>query len=67
MAISSTASGSTVRSSKNDVTARLITRFKELLAKGVLVPGSKLPPERELAEQFGVSRRIYQVLRERRH
>lgn len=41
---------------KQDVTSRLISRFKELIAEGKLQPGSKLPPERKLAEEFGVSR-----------
>lgn len=38
------------------VTGRLIARFKDLLASGVLKPGEHLPPERDLAGQFGVSR-----------
>lgn len=38
------------------LTAKLIERFKELLASGVLIPGRKLPPERDLALRFGVSR-----------
>lgn len=40
----------------DDLTAKLIARFKEFLAAGVLLPGSKLPPERELALRLGVSR-----------
>jgi DNA-binding FadR family transcriptional regulator/nitroreductase len=39
-----------------DVTVTLIARFKKLLATGALTPGSKLPPERELSQRFGVSR-----------
>ena len=31
-------------------------RIRERIAAGTLGPGDKLPPERELAEQFGVSR-----------
>lgn len=41
---------------KDDITNRLIERLKDLIARRVLVPGSKLPPERELAPAFGVSR-----------
>jgi GntR family transcriptional repressor for pyruvate dehydrogenase complex len=41
---------------REDLTVRLITSFKELLAQGVVRPGSRLPPERELALRFGVSR-----------
>jgi len=41
---------------KEDVTVRLITIFKQLIAEGVLKPGGRLPSERELAENFGVSR-----------
>lgn len=40
----------------DDLTVKLIARFKEFLFTGVLVPGSRLPPERELAERLGVSR-----------
>jgi GntR family transcriptional repressor for pyruvate dehydrogenase complex len=39
-----------------DITVRLITRFKALISRGTYVPGSKLPPERELARKFGVNR-----------
>src|SRR3954468_5173264 len=41
---------------KEDVTVRLITIFKQLIAEGVLKPGGRLPAEREMAESFGVSR-----------
>lgn len=41
---------------KQDVTVRLITIFKQLIAEGVLKPGGRVPAERELAENFGVSR-----------
>lgn len=34
----------------------LILRFQQLLSDGLLYPGSKLPPERELATSFGVAR-----------
>src|SRR5260221_2809885 len=33
-------------------------RIREQLALGVLKPGDKLPRERDLAEQFGVSRNV---------
>ena len=39
-----------------DITVRLISRFKALISDGTFVPGSKLPPERELARQFRVNR-----------
>jgi GntR family transcriptional repressor for pyruvate dehydrogenase complex len=38
------------------LTNRLIASFKQLIASGQLSPGSRLPPERALALQFGVSR-----------
>lgn len=41
---------------KDDITARLIGAFKELIAIGDLKPGGRLPAERELAESFGVAR-----------
>jgi GntR family transcriptional repressor for pyruvate dehydrogenase complex len=41
---------------RGDVTARLLASFKSLISEGALVPGCKLPPERELSKQFGVSR-----------
>ena len=42
--------------SKEDVTVRVLTTFKRLISEGTLKAGSRLPPERELAEQFQVSR-----------
>ena len=39
-----------------DITPRLISRFKALLSDGTLAPGQKLPSERELAKRFEVSR-----------
>lgn len=39
-----------------DITVRLISRLKKLISDGTFVLGSKLPPERELARQFGVNR-----------
>lgn len=41
---------------KEDITGRLICIFKQMISEGSLVPGERLPPERELAEQFRVSR-----------
>jgi len=46
----------TRRPPKEDLTAKLIARFGDLLAEGTLSRGTKLPPERELANMFGVSR-----------
>jgi GntR family transcriptional regulator, transcriptional repressor for pyruvate dehydrogenase complex len=42
--------------SKEDITSMLVGAFKQLISEGSLAPGSRLPPERELAESFGVSR-----------
>ncbi len=47
---------SIVPGDKDGVTNQLIARLKELISRGVLTPGAKLPPERELAPAFGVSR-----------
>lgn len=47
---------SSVTEVKPDLTMRLVERFKELIAGGALMPGSKLPPERQLAAAFRVSR-----------
>lgn len=41
---------------KEDVTHLLILRFQEMLSEGVLSPGTKLPPERDLAAHFKVAR-----------
>ena len=41
---------------KQDLTHQLVGRFKVLIGQGVLQPGARLPPERELAERFAVSR-----------
>jgi len=43
-------------SAKADLTHTLVSGLKEMIATGELQPGSKLPPERELAKQFGVNR-----------
>jgi GntR family transcriptional repressor for pyruvate dehydrogenase complex len=46
------------------VTARLISELKQMILTGVLTPGSKVPPERELAKRFGVNRAsLRQVLK----
>lgn len=42
--------------SKEDITTKLIALFGDLLANGTLSRGTRLPPERELAKMFGVSR-----------
>ena len=41
---------------KPDLTGRLIGSFKTMLSAGNFVPGSKLPPERELSKVLGVNR-----------
>ena len=41
---------------RDDVTHLLILRFQQLLSEGLLAPGTKLPPERELATHFGIAR-----------
>lgn len=46
----------TVPAAKEDLTNKLIDKFKQLIAQGLLTPGAKLPPERDLAPRFGVSR-----------
>jgi GntR family transcriptional regulator, transcriptional repressor for pyruvate dehydrogenase complex len=38
------------------ISDELIARFKELIERGVFVPGRRLPPERDLAEALAVSR-----------
>lgn len=43
-------------SNKDDVTNLLILRFQQMLSDGILTPGAKLPPERELATYFKVAR-----------
>ena len=45
-----------VLNDKGDVTHLLILRFQQMLSDGVLSPGTKLPPERELATHFQVAR-----------
>ena len=38
------------------LTAKLISRIKNLITTGAVSPGAKFPPERELAKDFGVNR-----------
>src|ERR1700744_5210195 len=45
-----------VLDNKEDVTHLLILRFQQMMSDGVLRPGAKLPPERELAAHFKVAR-----------
>ena len=52
------------KNSSNRVTATLIGAIKNMIAKGELIPGSRLPAERDLARQFGVNRAtVRQVLK----
>src|SRR5687767_3548282 len=37
---------------------RIISQISDAIISGELKPGDRLPPERELAEQFGVSRTV---------
>jgi GntR family transcriptional repressor for pyruvate dehydrogenase complex len=49
---------------KLDVTARLLATFKQLISEGTLVPGARLPAEREMAANLRVSRgSLRQVLK----
>jgi GntR family transcriptional repressor for pyruvate dehydrogenase complex len=45
-----------VLDNKDDVTQLLILRFQQMLSDGILSPGTRLPPERELATHFKVAR-----------
>lgn len=45
-----------VLNNKEDLTHLLILRFQQMLEDGVLIPGTRLPPERELAAHFKVAR-----------
>jgi GntR family transcriptional repressor for pyruvate dehydrogenase complex len=46
------------------VTAKLISQIKQMIANGTIAPGTKFPPERELAKDFGVNRAsVRQVLK----
>jgi GntR family transcriptional repressor for pyruvate dehydrogenase complex len=49
---------------KEDLTAKLLATFKQLIAEGTLAPGSRLPAEREMASHLNVSRgSLRQVLK----
>ena len=41
---------------KDDVTAKLLATFKQLISEGTLVRGARLPAERDLASNLKVSR-----------
>jgi GntR family transcriptional repressor for pyruvate dehydrogenase complex len=57
------------RNDKKMAYAAIIERMREMIRKGELAPGDRLPPERTLAETFGVSRsslrQAFQALTER--
>jgi len=53
---SRTSTSGSVVDTKEDLTHLLILRFQQMLSEGVLKPGTKLPPERELAAYFKVAR-----------
>ncbi|MGC9197561.1 MAG: FadR/GntR family transcriptional regulator [Acidobacteriaceae bacterium] len=54
----------TLAPSDKRITAKLIARIKSMIVEGVISPGSKFPPERELAKEFGVNRAsVRQVLK----
>ncbi len=53
-----------VNDTQRSLDGRVVTYIRELVERGELVPGDRLPPERELATQLGVSRT---VLREALH
>lgn len=40
------------------LTDRAIEQIRELIRSGALPPGSKLPPEQDLAAQLGLSRNL---------
>lgn len=49
---------------KDDLTSKLLATFKQLISEGTLVPGTRLPPEREMATHLRVSRAsVRQVLK----
>src|SRR5437867_6549820 len=41
---------------RTGVSDEVISRFKDLISRRVLIAGTRLPPERELAQAMGVSR-----------
>jgi GntR family transcriptional regulator, transcriptional repressor for pyruvate dehydrogenase complex len=58
------------REEKKYAYTAIIDRIREMICSGELAPGDRLPPERKLAEAFGVSRnslrQAFQALAERR-
>jgi GntR family transcriptional repressor for pyruvate dehydrogenase complex len=44
--------------SKDRLVDRVVNNVQQLIVDGQLAPGDRLPPERELAEQIGVSRTV---------
>src|SRR5450755_680249 len=49
---------------KEDLTAKLLATFKQLISEGTLAPGARLPAEREMASNLHVSRgSLRQVLK----
>ena len=58
------------REEKKYAYTAIIDRIREMIRNGELKPGDRLPPERKLAESFGVSRnslrQAFQALVERR-
>jgi len=44
--------------SRDRLVDRVVSEIEQLIVEGQLAPGAKLPPERELAEQMGVSRTV---------
>src|SRR4051812_32961453 len=49
---------------KEDVTTKLLATFKQLISDGSIVPGARLPAEREMASNLNVSRgSLRQVLK----
>src|SRR5581483_5611779 len=41
---------------REGLTEQLVQKFEDLVLRGTILPGERLPPERELAEMLGVSR-----------
>ena len=48
--------GRTTAPPREDITVRLVREFKKKIRSGALLPGGRLPPERELAGNLGVNR-----------
>src|SRR4051794_29668872 len=49
---------------KEDLTTKLLSTFKQLISDGAIVPGARLPAEREMASNLNVSRgSLRQVLK----